>query len=176
MKWEVAIIFLAVVVSACSSTPGPVFSVQMEPGFDGYYVQTSENKFIPLDKIGRTSFKEKVEHKGVQYKFCEVYSKTEFLKISKIDLSDFRINAVKGDSGRPEGDNYRLFKMTDISDSKITPKEVTLCAQELQSKLAMHGTTSKIKPKAPLTPGLYYIKDEKWFIANKSRYFEVFQP
>ena len=178
MKREVAIrltvLFFAIMISACSS-PGPVFSVQMEPGFDGYYVQNSENKFLPLEKIERISFKEKVKLKDVQYKFCEVYSGVEFKKISKIDLADYRMNAIKGDSGRPEGDDYKLYKITVNRDSKGTPKEVSLCALEIKSKLAMHGTTAKIKPKEPLLPGFYYLKDGKWFIVEKSRYFEIIE-
>ncbi len=182
MKRKIAIGFrvfvIAVTMSACSSTPptGSVFSVQMEPGFDGYYVQTSENKFLPLEKVIRTGFKENVSHKKNQYNFCETYQASEFLKMTKIASSDFRINAVKGDSGRPEGDAYRLYKITNINDSKTDPKVITLCGQKIESKLAKHGATAKIKPKSSLQVGIYYLKDEKWFINDKSRLFEIFTP
>jgi hypothetical protein len=180
MKRKIAIGFsvflIAVLMSACSSTPtpGPVFSVQMEPGFDGYYVQSNKNEFIPLEEILRTSFKENIMRDGAQYKFCETYGIQEFLKITNIENIDYRVNTVKGDSGRKIGNDYRLYKITRFNDSETDPKNVTLCAQEIESKLAVFGTTTKVKPVSPIEEGIFYIKDEKWFVNNKSRFFILF--
>ena len=165
--------FTVLILSACSSAPPPkiVFSILLEPGFDGYYVQNSENKFLPLDVVSRTSFKENVQIKDVKYIFCETYTNTEFLKVTQLNISDYQLNAVKGNSGRDTGDDYRLYKMDKILESKADTETVKICAQAVKSKLAVHGGTIKIKAVEPLSAGLYYLKDKIWFINKKSRLF-----
>lgn len=164
--------YLVLILSACSSTPPkPAFSILVEPGFDGYYVQTAENKFLPLDAVSRTSFKENVKIKDLSYSFCETYSNSEFLKISKIKIADYKVNAVKGNSGREVGNDYRLYKLEQIKEPVENPQLVKLCGQEVKSKLAVHGATIKLKAVEPLTEGMYYIKDKIWFINEKSRIF-----
>ena len=162
--------FIIVFISACSSAVKPVFSVMAEPGFDGYYIQNSENVFFPLEKIVRIGFKENVKNKQVTYKFCETYNKIEFLKVTKVKLADYRLNVIKGDGGRSVGNNYSLYKVveSELLNNGLTIK---LCAQEVKSKLAIQGATIKLKPELPLMKGLYYLKDTKWFINDKSRYF-----
>ncbi len=173
MIGRLIVLFFVIIISACSSTEPP-FSIQMEPGFDGYYVQSNKNEFIPLEEILRTSFKENIMRDGAQYKFCETYGIQEFLKITNIENIDYRVNTVKGDSGRKIGNDYRLYKITRFNDSETDPKNVTLCAQEIESKLAVFGTTTKVKPVSPIEEGIFYIKDEKWFVNNKSRFFILF--
>jgi len=165
--------FTVLILSACSSAPPPkiVFSILLEPGFDGYYVQNSENKFLPLDVVSRTSFKENVQIKDVKYIFCETYTNTEFLKVTQLNISDYQLNAVKGNSGRDTGGDYRLYKMDRILESKAPTETVKICAKEVKSKLAVHGGTIKLKAVEPLSAGLYYLKDKIWFINKKSRLF-----
>jgi len=169
--YKVLVVFSLLMLTACSSAPKILFSILLEPGFDGYYVQNAENKFLPLEAVTRTSFKENVQIKELKYKFCETYSNSEFLKVTQIKTSDYQVNAVKGNSGRDVGNEYRLYKMDKITESDAKSEVVKICAQEVSSKLAVYGTTIKVKAVEPLAEGLYYIKDKIWFINKKSRLF-----
>jgi len=167
---KIALIFLmSWGLFSCAETNPPVFSILAEPGFDGYYIQTKDNTFLPLAEVKRSSFQENISVHGHQYPFCEIYTLDNFKKVTQIKLEDYRVIAVRGDLGRSVANDYKLYQL----DKTISAdhQTVKLCAREMGSQLAKHGATVKIKPLVSVGKGLYYIKDKTWFINSKSRLF-----